>query len=76
LELIIPILDVNDELILDILSGKKKNIVLVKNEKSLIIQLKKTLEKKTNKNRDKRKDTLIKNYFFNKSSKKNMRLFC
>lgn len=75
LKLIIPILDANDNLISEMLVGIKKKIIHVNDEDSLILQLKKILEEKKIKYKEKRKDQLIKSYLFSKSSKKNMRLF-
>ena len=74
-DLIIPILDVNDKLMIKMLKISSKKIYYADNEKKFILSVKKVLNnKKISKIKNKNK-LALKRYLFNKSSKKNMRLF-
>ena len=74
LNLLVPILDINDSLISKMLKVDKKIIANVENEENLISLLKK-IEHKKNMILKKEKVISLKNYLFNKSTKQNMRLF-
>ena len=75
LRLIIPILDINDKLIFDMIKINKNILKYAVNVEELIFNL----EKITKKNNDtvfkKGKSFILRNYLFNKANEKNLKLF-
>lgn len=74
-KLIIPILDINDKLILDMIKINKNTFDYANNEDQLISNIKKITRKKVNFNLKKEKLLILRKYLFNKANDKNLRLF-
>ena len=75
ISLIVPILDINDKLIFEMIKINKNYIKYAKNEDQLIKKLKSILNKK-NLNIKKEKLNFLRNYLFNRNNNNNLRLFC
>ena len=76
ISLIVPILDINDKLIFEMIKINKNYIKYAKNEDQLIKKLKSILNKKKNLNIKKEKLNFLRNYLFNRINNNNLRLFC
>lgn len=75
LMLIIPVLDNNDKLIFDMIKIDKSNLNFVTNEEQLISNIKQIIKNKESQILNKEKSIILKNYFFNKATKKNLKIF-
>ena len=75
LRLIIPVLDINDKLIFDMIKINKKILKYANNEEQLISNIEKITKKKKDFILKKEKSFTLRNYLFNKTNEKNLRLF-